>query len=74
MPRLLLIPILRSAAARAVDVAFWLQLCDNTPTSVRGAHVFLVLEGEYNMRFSLAYEMQRPVVDDHAVIEETLEQ
>ena len=26
------------------------------------------------MRFSLAYEMQRPVVDDHAVIKETLEQ
>src|SRR5262245_31196892 len=26
------------------------------------------------MRLSLAYEMQRPVVDDHAVIEETLEQ
>ncbi|MBM3226665.1 MAG: LLM class flavin-dependent oxidoreductase [Candidatus Tectomicrobia bacterium] len=26
------------------------------------------------MRFSLAYEMQRPVVDDHAVIEETIEQ
>ena len=25
------------------------------------------------MRFSLAYEMQRPVIDDHAVIEETLE-
>ena len=26
------------------------------------------------MRLSLAYEMQRPVVDDHRVIEETLEQ
>ena len=26
------------------------------------------------MRLSLAYEMQRPVVDDHAVIEETIEQ
>lgn len=26
------------------------------------------------MRLSLAYEMQRPVVDDHAVIEETLAQ
>jgi len=26
------------------------------------------------MRLSLAYEMQRPVVDDHAVIEETLQQ
>ena len=26
------------------------------------------------MRLSLAYEMQRPVVDDHAVIKETLEQ
>jgi alkanesulfonate monooxygenase SsuD/methylene tetrahydromethanopterin reductase-like flavin-dependent oxidoreductase (luciferase family) len=26
------------------------------------------------MRLSLAYEMQRPLVDDHAVIEETLEQ
>jgi len=26
------------------------------------------------MRLSLSYEMQRPVVDDHAVIEETLEQ
>jgi alkanesulfonate monooxygenase SsuD/methylene tetrahydromethanopterin reductase-like flavin-dependent oxidoreductase (luciferase family) len=26
------------------------------------------------MRFSLAYEMQRPVVDDHSVIEETIEQ
>jgi alkanesulfonate monooxygenase SsuD/methylene tetrahydromethanopterin reductase-like flavin-dependent oxidoreductase (luciferase family) len=26
------------------------------------------------MRFSLAYEMQRPVTDDHTVIEETLEQ
>ena len=26
------------------------------------------------MRLSLAYEMQRPTVDDHAVIEETLEQ
>src|SRR6266508_4038593 len=26
------------------------------------------------MRLSLAYEMQRPVVDDHAVIQETLEQ
>ena len=24
------------------------------------------------MRLSLAYEMQRPVVDDHAVIEETI--
>jgi len=24
------------------------------------------------MRFSLAYEMQRPVIDDHTVIEETL--
>jgi alkanesulfonate monooxygenase SsuD/methylene tetrahydromethanopterin reductase-like flavin-dependent oxidoreductase (luciferase family) len=27
-----------------------------------------------DMRLSLAYEMQRPVVDDHAVIEETIEQ
>jgi alkanesulfonate monooxygenase SsuD/methylene tetrahydromethanopterin reductase-like flavin-dependent oxidoreductase (luciferase family) len=26
------------------------------------------------MRLSLAYEMQRPVVDDHAVVEETSEQ
>lgn len=26
------------------------------------------------MRFSLAYEMQRPIVDDHSVIEETIEQ
>ena len=26
------------------------------------------------MKFGLAYEMQRPVLDDHAVIEETLEQ
>ena len=26
------------------------------------------------MRLSLAYEMQRPVVDDHAVIEETIQQ
>jgi alkanesulfonate monooxygenase SsuD/methylene tetrahydromethanopterin reductase-like flavin-dependent oxidoreductase (luciferase family) len=26
------------------------------------------------MRLNLAYEMQRPVVDDHAVIEETIEQ
>ena len=26
------------------------------------------------MKLSLAYEMQRPVVDDHAVIEETIEQ
>ena len=26
------------------------------------------------MRFSLAYEMQRPVLDDHAVVEETIEQ
>src|SRR5512146_235395 len=26
------------------------------------------------MRLSLAYEMQRPLVDDHAVIEETIEQ
>lgn len=26
------------------------------------------------MRLSLAYEMQRPVVDDHAVVEETIEQ
>src|SRR2546428_11691193 len=26
------------------------------------------------MRLSLAYEMQRPVVDEHAVIKETLEQ
>ena len=26
------------------------------------------------MRLSLSYEMQRPVVDDHAVIEETIEQ
>ena len=26
------------------------------------------------MKFSLAFEMQRPVLDDHAVIEETLEQ
>src|SRR5919202_1483939 len=26
------------------------------------------------MRLSLAYEMQRPVVDDHAVVKETLEQ
>jgi alkanesulfonate monooxygenase SsuD/methylene tetrahydromethanopterin reductase-like flavin-dependent oxidoreductase (luciferase family) len=27
-----------------------------------------------SMRFSLAYEMQRPIVDDHSVIEETIEQ
>ena len=26
------------------------------------------------MKFSLAYEMQRPILDDHAVIEETIEQ
>lgn len=26
------------------------------------------------MKFSLAYEMQRPTLDDHAVIEETIEQ
>lgn len=26
------------------------------------------------MRLSLSYEMQRPVVDDHAVVEETIEQ
>jgi alkanesulfonate monooxygenase SsuD/methylene tetrahydromethanopterin reductase-like flavin-dependent oxidoreductase (luciferase family) len=26
------------------------------------------------MRLSLAYEMQRPVVDDHAVVEETIAQ
>ena len=26
------------------------------------------------MEFSLAYEMQRPTLDDHAVIEETIEQ
>lgn len=26
------------------------------------------------MRLSLAYEMQRPVVDDHKVLEETIEQ
>ena len=26
------------------------------------------------MRLSLAFEMQRPTVDDHAVIEETIEQ
>ncbi|MEE8301875.1 MAG: LLM class flavin-dependent oxidoreductase [Candidatus Tectomicrobia bacterium] len=26
------------------------------------------------MKLSLAYEMQRPVVDDRAVIEETIEQ
>ena len=26
------------------------------------------------MKLSLAYEMQRPVLDDHAVIEETIEQ
>jgi alkanesulfonate monooxygenase SsuD/methylene tetrahydromethanopterin reductase-like flavin-dependent oxidoreductase (luciferase family) len=26
------------------------------------------------MRLSLAYEMQRPVVDDRAVVEETIEQ
>ena len=26
------------------------------------------------MRFSLAYEMQRPTLDDHAVVEETIEQ
>jgi len=26
------------------------------------------------MRLSLAFEMQRPVVDDHAVVEETLAQ
>ena len=26
------------------------------------------------MKFSLAYEMQRPMLDDHAVIEETIEQ
>ena len=25
------------------------------------------------MRLSLAYEMQRPVVEDHAVVEETIE-
>ena len=29
--RLLLISTLSSAAARAEDVAFWPQLCDNTP-------------------------------------------
>ena len=26
------------------------------------------------MKFSLAYEMQRPTLDDHAVVEETIEQ
>jgi len=26
------------------------------------------------MKLSLAYEMQRPALDDHAVIEETIEQ
>ena len=26
------------------------------------------------MRLSLAYEMQRPMVDDHAVVEETIQQ
>jgi len=26
------------------------------------------------MKLSLAYEMQRPTLDDHAVIEETIEQ
>lgn len=26
------------------------------------------------MRLGLAYEMQRPMVDDHAVVEETIEQ
>src|SRR5260370_35372914 len=29
---------------------------------------------EERMRLSLAYEMQRPTVDDHAVIEETIQQ
>src|SRR6266568_3553202 len=32
------------------------------------------IPGRPGMRLSLSYEMQRPVVDDHAVIEETLEQ
>src|SRR5262249_13409649 len=31
-------------------------------------------EGDRRMRLSLAYEMQRPVVDDHAVVDETIEQ
>jgi hypothetical protein len=31
-------------------------------------------KGGGSMRLSLSYEMQRPVVDDHAVIEETIEQ
>ena len=26
------------------------------------------------MKFGLAYEMQRPALDDHAVVEETIEQ
>ena len=26
------------------------------------------------MQFGLAYEMQRPTLDDHAVVEETIEQ
>src|SRR4029434_8668812 len=30
--------------------------------------------GDRCMRLSLAYEMQRPMVDDHAVVEETIEQ
>src|SRR5207249_2656422 len=36
--------------------------------------LLLVPTEERRMRLSLAYEMQRPVVDDHAVIKETLEQ
>jgi alkanesulfonate monooxygenase SsuD/methylene tetrahydromethanopterin reductase-like flavin-dependent oxidoreductase (luciferase family) len=30
--------------------------------------------GGSTMKFGLAYEMQRPTLDDHAVVEETLEQ
>jgi hypothetical protein len=40
----------------------------------RSAHVLLYLGVGCSMTFSLAYEMQRPVIDDHTVIEETLEQ
>ena len=32
------------------------------------------LKWGYPVQFSLAYEMQRPTLDDHAVIEETIEQ
>src|SRR5262249_47695838 len=47
------------------------QGCQGPP---RAQGLLLLVPTEDSMRLSLAYEMQRPVVDDHAVIKETLEQ